>query len=139
MSYEEKGIWVFIVVTVTTYTGYVVIILNRAASQPVAEMPYVKTLLWSLGISIASSIAGRILVEILKPSDSYQSDVRDKDINRHGDYISGGVMSIGMLLPFILAMLESPYFWISNAIYLVFVVSTLTGAVAKLTGYRRGL
>ncbi len=139
MSYEEKGKWVSLLVTLGTYTGYVVFILNRAAGGPVADVAYVWPMVWSIGIAIAATIVLRILVEIAKPSDSYKIDTRDKEINRFGEHVAGIVLGAAMILPLGLAMSEAEYFWIANAIYLALVVSTATGTVVKLIGYRRGM
>jgi len=139
MSFEEKGNWVFLVVSVVTYLAYVSILLGRAEDVPLAEVPYVSTMLWTIGIGIALSIIGNIVVAISKPSEADKSDVRDKDIKRFGEYVGGVVLAVGMLAPFGLALAESDYFWIANAIYLAFVLSALTASVVKIVAYRRGL
>ncbi len=43
-----------------------------------------------------------------------------------------------MVVPFILALVEAIHFWIANAMYLVFTVGAVVGAVVKLIAYRRG-
>jgi hypothetical protein len=110
MSFEEKGNWVFLVVAVVTYLAYLSIILGRAGDVPLDEVPYVSTMLWTIGIAIALSIAGNIAVAISKPSEADESDVRDKDIKRFGEYVGGIVLGIGMLVPFGLALAESESF-----------------------------
>lgn len=138
MSYEEKGTWVFLVTTLGTFVGYVVAVLRRAGDGPLTEAPYVSTMLWALGIAIVGAMVIRIVVEMAAPSETYQIDVRDKDINRHGDYVSGMALSIGMVLPLGLTLAELDHFWIANAIYAVFVGSTSIGAIVKIVAYRRG-
>ena len=64
MSYEEKGQWVYLVVNVLTFVGYVVVIRAQARTMPVTDLDYVPLLLAAIGIGIALSIVGRILVEI---------------------------------------------------------------------------
>ena len=139
MSFEEKGNWVFLVVNVVTYVAYLSVILGRAQDVPLTDVPYVSTMLWTIGIAIALSIVGNIVVAISKPSEADKSDVRDKDINRFGEYVSGVVLAVGMLAPFGLALAESDYFWIANAMYLAFVLSAFTSSVVKVVAYRRGL
>ncbi|MDG4772370.1 hypothetical protein [Solwaraspora sp. WMMD792] len=80
----------------------------------------------------------RIVVEMAAPSETYQIDVRDKDINRRGDYVAGLILSVGMVLPLGLTLAELDHFWIVNAIYAVFVVSMSVGAIVKIVAYRRG-
>ncbi len=139
MSYEEKGLWVYLVANVLTYGAYLAIVLGRGGATPLAEVDYVPTMLWAIGVAIALTIVGRILIEITKPSDSYKADVRDRDINRFGEYIGGTVLAIGMVVPLGFALAEFDHFWIANGIYLVFAVASLTGTTIKLVAYRRGL
>ena len=88
MSYEEKGTWVYLVASAGAYAIYLAIVLGRVLSTPVAEVPYISLLLWTTAASIVASIAGRILIQTARPSDSRRSDVRDKEISRFGEHIS---------------------------------------------------
>jgi hypothetical protein len=139
MSYEEKGSWVYLLVFVGTYAGYVAVILDRAGEGGLVEVGYQAPMLWTMGISIGLSIVGRILFEIFRPSDTYKSDARDREINRFGEYVGGSALAIGMLVPFALVLLEAHNFWIGNAMYVAFALSAVVGTVAKLFAYRRGL
>ncbi len=139
MSYEEKGSWVYLLVTLVTYLAYVVIIVGRAAGGPLAEVDYVPTMLGTIGVAIVLTIVGRVALEIARPSDSYRSDVRDQEIGRFGEYVGGTFLAVGMLLPFALALIEAEHFWIANAIYLVFALYSIIGTSIKLVAYRRGL
>ena len=138
MSYEEKGQWVYLAVTTVAYGVYVVLVLTAARAIPLPEVDYRPILLWTIGGAIAASIIGRIAVEMIGPSDSYREDVRDRDIGRFGEYAAGIVLGIGMVGPFILALVGADHFWIANAMYLVFSVQAVVGAVVKLIAYRRG-
>jgi hypothetical protein len=139
MSFEEKGTWVYLVVTVGTYGAYLAVILGRADGIPLAEVSYVSTMLWTIGIAIGLSIGGHIAVAIAKPSEADKKDVRDKDINRFGEYVGGIVLGIGMVVPFGMALAEVEHFWIANAMYAAFVLSALVSTPVKLVAYRRGL
>ncbi len=138
MSYEEKGQWVYLAATSIGYAAYVVLILGRAGTTPLSEVDYQPILLWTIGVAIAASIIGRIAIEIVGPSESYTEDVRDRDIGRFGEYRAGLVLGVGMVVPFILAMVEADHFWIANAMYLAFTVGAIVGAVTRLVAYRRG-
>ena len=74
----------------------------------------------------------------MSPNDAGKADQRDKEVNRLGEYVGGIVLAVGMIVPFGLAMAEAQHFWIANAMYLAFVVGTLTGTSVKLVAYRRG-
>ena len=143
MSSEERGQWVYLVAIVLTYAAYVAIVLRQATQTPITGVDYNPAMLGAIGIGIALSIVGRIGVEIVghvaEPGDSHDPDERDRDIGRFGEYFAGTVLGIGMVVPFVLTLAESDYFWIANAMYLAFVVSAVVGAVMKLVAYRRGL
>jgi len=139
MSYEEKGSWVSLLVIVGTYTAYIAVVLREAGGAPLADVAYRSPMLWSMGVSIGLTIVARIVVEIARPSDTRKLDVRDRDITRFGDRVGAGVLALGMLVPFGLAILAADHFWIANAMYATFALSTVVGTVAKLVAYRRGL
>jgi hypothetical protein len=139
MSYEEKGKWVGLVVSLGTFAAYLAIITSRRGGGPLDEVGYVAPMLWCIGIGIVAAIVLRILVEIARPSDSHRIDARDKEINRFGEYVSGAILGVAMLVPLALAMTEAKYFWIANAIYLAYVIAATVGTVTKLFLYRRGM
>jgi hypothetical protein len=146
MSNEERGQWVYLVAIVGTYAGYLVITLGQLGRTAPADIDYVPTMLWAIGIGIGLAIAGRIVVEIVARisaeiaghADGHDADVRDRDIGRFGEYFAGAVLGVGMVVPFVLTLAEYDHFWIANAIYLAFGVSAVVGSVVKLVAYRRG-
>ena len=69
MTYEEKNAWAFGIIAVVTYGVYAVIILGRAQSMPLVEVPYAWTMLVAIGASTGGVEALRILVAAL-PADA---------------------------------------------------------------------
>lgn len=67
-----------------------------------------------------------------------RTDERDKAISKHGEYIGFYVLSVGMVGALALAMVEADHFWIANAIYLAFALSSTVASVVKIAAYRRG-
>ena len=139
MSYEEKGIWVYLVTSAAAYAVYLAIIVGRLASTPAAEVPYVSVLLWTAGASIVANTVGRVLVETASPSDSRRADVRDRDVSRFGEYASRWFLVAGAAAALVMAMAKVDYFWIANVIYLGFVLWAVAGSALKLVACRRGL
>ena len=139
MSYEEKGTWVYLVTSAAAYLVYLAVMLGRVASTPVDQVPYVAVLLWTCGASIVANMAGRMLVEMARPSDSRRADVRDKEIYRSGEYASRWFLVAGAAAAMLMAMAKWDYFWIANVIYLGFVLWAVGGSALKLVAYRRGL
>lgn len=138
MSFEEKSAWIMGVLAIVTYAVYVAIILGQARAMPLAEVPYVTPLLWTVGASIAASILLHAVIGIASPREAARKDQRDKEIYRFGEYIGQSFVVIGGVAALIMAMAELDYFWIANAIYLAFVLSAVLGSVAKIVAYRRG-
>ena len=138
MSFEEKNTWIYAVVSVAAFVAYVIVILGRAEGGPLADVPYVGPMLWTIGAAIVASIVGRIAVAIAWPKEADKTDQRYKEINRFGEYIGQSLVMVGAVLALVLSMAEVDYFWISNELYLLFVLSAVLGSIAKIVAYRRG-
>lgn len=139
MAFEEKRAWIMIVVTVAAYLTYLVVILGRAAGAPLPSVPYAAALLWTIGGAIAAAITLNIAVALLSPQDANKKDARDREIGQFGEYIGQSFLVIGGVAALAMAMAKVDHFWIANAVYLAFVLSSLLGSTAKLIAYRRGL
>ena len=140
MSYEEKGTWVYLVIAVVGYTVYLSLVLPQVISGvAVQNIDYVPVMLWTIGGAIVASIVGRILVEIIFPSESTKGDVRDRDIDRLGERVGSSFVVMGALGALVLAMLEAEWFWIANVVYLCFVLSAIVSSITRLVAYRRGV
>lgn len=140
MSYEEKGIWVYLVVSVAAYGVYMLLVLPQLLSGiPVDEIDYVPAVFWTIGGAIVAAIVLRILVEIVVPSGSTRGDVRDKEIDRLGERVGSAFLVIGAIGALLLALFEGGYFWIANVIYLAFVLSAILASITKVIVYRKGV
>ena len=138
MTYEEKGVWVYIVVVAATYGVYLGIVLSQLGTAPVSAIDYVAPLLWTIGASIAAAIVLRIIVEIVTPSEGRRVDTRDREIDNTGERIGRWALIAGALGALVLAITQAEHFWIANAIYLGFAASALLASFVKLRLYRRG-
>jgi hypothetical protein len=140
MSYEEKGVWVFLVIAVAGYGVYLGLVLPQlAAGASDDEVDWVVPMLWTIGGAIVAAIVGRILVEIVSPSDSTRGDVRDKEIDRLGERVGNSFIVIGGVGALVLAMLDADVFWIANVLYLGFVLAGILASITKLVAYRKGV
>ena len=138
MTYEEKGAWVYGLVAVVVWTGYAVVVLRLADGGPLVDVDYTSVLLGTVAASILLTAVGRVVVEMVRPSDTTRADVRDREIDRRGEYVGGIVLAVGMVGPFALTLAEADHFWIANAMYLAFVLGALVASVVKVVVYRRG-
>ena len=140
MSYEEKGVWVFLTIAVTGYAVYLFLVLPQLlAGTTVGDIDWVTPMLWTIGGAIVAGIVGRILVEIVSPSDSTKGDIRDKEIDRLGERVGNSFIVIGGVGALVLAMFDVDAFWIANALYLGFVSASVLSGVTKLIAYRKGV
>jgi len=139
MSYEEKGVWAYLVAVVGSYTVYVVIIIGRLDATPVSHVHYAAVLLWTTVASTVASVAVRTAIETARPSDSRRRDVRDREIGRVGEHASRWLVVFAAGAAMLMAMARWDYFWIANMIYLGFVLWAIVGSVLKVVAYRRGL
>ncbi|WP_434590090.1 hypothetical protein [Streptomyces sp. A5-4] len=138
MALEEKRAWIMAVVAVAGYAAYLVLILGRAGSTPLTEVSYASPLLWCVGAAIVAAIVLNIAAAAASPEDAGKKDVRDREINRFGEYVGQAFVVIGGVAALCMALAELSYFWIANVIYLAFVLSSLLASTAKVFAYRRG-
>ncbi|MDA0634545.1 hypothetical protein OUY22_14060 [Nonomuraea sp. MCN248] len=138
MAFEEKRAWVMIVVTVIAYAIYVTTVLSRAGGGPLADVAYAGVLLWTIGGAIVAAIVANIAMAITGGHGADRTDERDREINQVSERIGQSFVVIGGLAALIMAVAELRHFWIANAVYLAFVLSSVLSSVAKIMAYRKG-
>jgi len=138
MTLEERRSWTYLAVAVVAYGVYVGTVLTKAASVPLADVDYVPVMLWTIGIAIVGGIVINIGQAVFTPRRDQTVDVRDRDIARLGDRVGQSFLVIGALAALLLAIVEAPYFYIANVVYLGFVLSAVLSSVTKVVVYRRG-
>lgn len=139
MGFEEKNVWLYGLTTLVTTVIYCLTILNRSRGIPLVETAYIAPMIWSIGAAIILSIIGHILMAILWPKEADKKDIRDKEIEQFGDYAGQVFLVMGGLCAMILAMVKANHFWIANAVYLCFALSSLLSSAVKIHAYRRGI
>ena len=149
MPFEEKLTWVNTVVAIIVPVVYFALVLGRLGQVPVQEIAYQRPMLIAIGAAIVLTIAGAIAAAIGTAisaevtgdgsvDDIDRKDERDVSISRRGDVAGFYAASFGALGVLGLTMLEYDHFWIANALYLSFVISSLVSSAVKLVAYRRG-
>ena len=142
MSYEERNVWVQVVVGTGAFIYYVITMLGQLSDKEPADISYQRTMLMTIGVSIGASIVGAIVVAIIAgitTGETDRSDQRDKEIARFGSAIGYYVVSIGAAGALILTMLEKDYFWIANALFFSLFAAGMVEGITRLVAYRRGL
>jgi amino acid transporter len=139
MTLGERSTWSFLALTTITSIVYYVIVVPRLFDQPVADIGWQVPMLWAIGATIVGSIVVAIIVAIVsaiitrrQPEDS---DIREKQIERHGNRIAQAITAFGSVIVLALAMLELDWFWIGNALYLIGFTGGIVGAIVQLRAY----
>jgi hypothetical protein len=138
MSFQEKGVWTLAIVSAVTFIGYVIVIAQRAAGVPIAEVEYVWPMVIAIAAAVVIGVVVTAIVALTSPKDAGKADERDREINRRGEYIGQSLVVAGAVWALFLAMIEADYFWIANSLYLFFFLSAMVASVAKIVAYRKG-
>jgi hypothetical protein len=143
VGFEERNTWSFLVITVVSYTTYVVLVLRSAAGGPLVDAPYQKYLLGTIGVAIVvaivASIAIRIAIAVRDKEAGQAADQRDREISAFGSRMGQSFMVIGGISAMLMALAEWDWFWIANVLYLCFMLSAVTESIARISAYRGGL
>ena len=137
MTHQEKRAWIMLVVSAVSYGVYVGIILSRADGQPLRQVPYAATLLWTVGAATAASVVAETALGIVNRGESRLKDERDRQIGVLGDHVGSSFVVIGAVAGMLMAMAGWDRFWIANVIYLCGFLSALLGSVTKVIAYRK--
>lgn len=139
MSYEERGVWAYLLSSAGGYAVYVAIVAPRLFHTTAAHVSYLPPLVFTTLGWVLIAVVARSAVEVARPSDSGKPDVRDREIARFGAYASRWCVVGGAIAGFIGAVDRWDYFWIANVIYLGLVLGLVVGWVLQLVAYHRGL
>lgn len=143
MVYEERNVWVTLIVSVVAMAAYVIVVLQQAGGGPLTDVDWVPIMLWtiggSIGITIVISILWGIFAGMRDPDGVGASDQRDRDIAHMSTRVGQAFLVIAGLGVLVLCGFEADWFWIANTMFFGFAVSTIVGSIASVIAYRRGL
>ncbi len=129
----ERAAWVQAVVAPVGWLVYVGLLLARAGSEPVVSVQYWDLVAWTIGGAVVVSMVANM---VLGGSDGTKPDPRDREIDGRAQQIGNSLLVAGALAAMVLAMFDVDGFWIANALYLTFVLSSLLTSIAQI-GFRR--
>ncbi len=148
MTFEERTQWVYAAVAIVVPVVYFATVLPQLSTTSASEIAYQRPMIIAIVTSVVLMIVGSILAAIGgaisaqisggDPNKIDTKDERDIEIGRRGELVGYYVTSVGVVGVLALTMLEQPYFWIANTLYLTFVVAAVVSAVVKIVAYRRG-
>ncbi len=139
MGYKERGSYMDLIVTVGVAAKYVWDIYRLQLLTPLTGVAFQGPMVRAILLSVVATIILHIIYAILTGSKDTKEDQRDRQVSRFGDWISLFPLASGAFAGLILAMYGAHHFWIANAIYAGFFISAITGNIARIIVYRRGL
>jgi hypothetical protein len=140
MTSAQRDAWVSAIVVPAAAIGYFAVVLPRLRDQPAAEVSWVAPMLWTIGATIVATIVVTILVSIGAAIANRgvlesKEDVRDKQIERHGDRLAQAVAAFGAAGILVLTMFRLDHFWIGNALFLICSIGAALGSIARIRAY----
>lgn len=142
MNYAQRVTWSQLIASALGVAVYLGLVLPQLAARPIEQIewqwPMIWTCLGAIVLSIVLSILWSIGAGIADRDEEHAADRRDQEIGWYGDRIGQGVAVIGGLGALGLAMIEAHWFWIGNALFLGFFLTSIVGAIARFAAYRRG-
>ena len=143
MVYEERNLWSSLVASVVGMIVYTVVTLQAAHGRLLTDVDWVPIMLWTIAASIVAAIVVSIVWGIVAgmrdPDGVGKSDQRDRDIARMGTRVGYAFLVVAGVGVLVLCAFEADWFWIANAMYFGFAISTIVGGIASVIAYRRGL
>ncbi|MFK4762255.1 hypothetical protein ACI3KS_15085 [Microbacterium sp. ZW T5_45] len=143
MVSEERNVWAGLVVSVISFTAYVVLVLQHAEGGPLTEVDWFPLMLWTVGLSIVAtiilSVGWGLVARTRDPEGAGRSDIRDRDIGRMGGRVEQAFVVIAGLGVIVLCAIGADVFWIANTMYAGFAAAAFVGGIARAIAYRRGL
>ncbi|MEI3868162.1 MULTISPECIES: hypothetical protein [unclassified Microbacterium] len=143
MAYMERTIWAQLIASVVGLVVYLSLVVPQLFTTPVGEIawvwPMIGTIVGAIVLSIVLSIVWGMVARMRDPELEHTADQRDREIERFGERIGQSFLAIGSIIALVLAMVEAPWFWIGNALFLGFFLSAALGGMARLGAYRTGL
>lgn len=139
MSFHEKSAWAMFAIMLAVYGWYFVVLFDRLDDQELREVAYRGMLLTTVLALVFVAIASHVVLAVINPKETERADVRDREINRFGEYVGGYVLGAAAAVALFMAVLETDHFWIANMILAGMVLSELVSLGTRLVLYRRGI
>jgi len=143
MTLDERSTWSYGILAPLTTAAYFAVVLTQLGETTPAQIQWQVPMLVAIGVVIVGTIIGTILSAIFSAVSSrgvdteFGSDIRDKEIDRHGQRTTEIITGLGLGAVIVLAMLDLDTFWIGSAALAIGAIGATWGAVVKLRLYRR--
>lgn len=140
VSFEEKSIWVSLVIIIFVFTGYFSQVYEGLMSGTLDKATVFGLFIGAVVSIVVLEIVLHIVIAITNVKDADQpTDERDRLFSMRAGNISGWVLGFGVLI--ISAhtfMQELDSLWVANLLLFAVFVSQLVSYALQLFYYRRG-
>ena len=137
---DQISRWASLTIIAASSIWYFATVLPQLGERSAAEIGWQVPMLWAIGASVVGSIVlaivFAIIAAIVTQRQPESGDVRDKQIERHGNRLAQSIVAFGSLGALALAMLEVDVFWIGNALFFVGAVGAIIGTIVSIAAYR---
>ena len=137
---DEISRWASLTIIAASSIWYFATVLPQLSAHPAADIGWQVPMLCAIGASIVGSIVLAIIFAIVAAivtrREPENGDIRDKQIERHGNRIAQAIVAFGSLGALALAMLEVDFFWIGNALFFVGAGGAVIGTIISIRAYR---
>jgi hypothetical protein len=139
MTFLEKSNWAILGVAIVVPAFYFAHIFASLRDTPAADIAFVRPLITSFVIFVASAGSLHIIAALSNPREKGKRDVRDKEIDRFGEYVGGNIMGVGAIAALALVLANTEDLWVATTLYGAFVAQALVASIIKIVLYRRGM
>lgn len=140
MTIGERTTWCYGILVILTMTAYFAVVLPELAGKPASDIAWQAPMLIAIGVVIVGTIVGTIVstiaAAIISRDPHEETDIRDKQIDRHGERSTLAVTGFGIATVLALAMFEVDQFWIGSALFATGAIGSIWGSVVKIRAYR---
>jgi beta-lactamase regulating signal transducer with metallopeptidase domain len=137
---DQISRWASLTIIVASSSWYFATVLPQLGEHTAAEIEWQVPMLWAIGASVVGAIilaiVFAIVAAIVTQRQPENGDIRDKQIERHGNRVAQSIVAFGTLLALALAMLEVDAFWIGNSLFFVGAVGATVGTIVSIVAYR---
>ena len=132
--------WASLTIIAGSSIWYFATVLPQLGEKSAAEIDWQVPMLWAIGASIVGAIVlaivFAIVAAIVTRRQPENGDIRDRQIERHGNRIAQSIVAFGTLGALVLAMLEVDVFWIGNTLFFIGAVGATVGTIVSIVAYR---
>ena len=143
MTLDERSTWSYGILVPLSTAAYFGVVLPQLSETAPAQIEWQVPMLIAIGVVIGGTIVGTILSAIFSAVRSrgvdteFGSDIRDKEIDRHGQRTTEIITGLGLGAVIVLAMLDLDTLWIGSAALAIGAIGATWGALVKIRLYRQ--